>query len=65
MTDQDSEFHAKLRALVNQPTGGADKPTVAPDPVNQPMIRHWAAAFADDEELDDGALAYTSYWVAG
>ncbi len=38
---------AKLRALVGQPTGGTGKPTVAPDPVNQPMIRHWAYALAD------------------
>ena len=26
---------------------GPGKPTVAPDPVNQPMIRHWAYALAD------------------
>lgn len=47
MIDQDSEFQAPLRGLVNQPTGGTGKPTVAPDPVNQPMIRHWAHALAD------------------
>ena len=50
MTNQDSEceeFQAKLRALVNQPTGGSGTPTVAPDPVNQPMIRHWAHALND------------------
>jgi hypothetical protein len=46
-TDQDDEFHTKLRALVGQPTGGTGKPTVAPDPVNQPMIRHWAHALDD------------------
>jgi acyl dehydratase len=33
-----------LRALIGQPIGA---PAVAPDPVNQPMIRHWAAAFED------------------
>ncbi len=47
MTDSDTEFRKKLKALVGQPTGGAGKPSVAPDPVNQPMIRHWAYALAD------------------
>jgi uncharacterized protein len=47
VTEHDSEFQAKLRGLVNQPTGGSGKPTLAPDPVNQPMIRHWAYALAD------------------
>ncbi len=47
MTDQETEFRTKLRALVGQPTGGTGKPSVAPDPVNQPMIRHWAYALAD------------------
>jgi hypothetical protein len=47
VSGQDSEFQAKLRALVGRPTGGTGKPSVAPDPVNQPMIRHWAYALAD------------------
>src|SRR5271166_5548226 len=47
MTDQGTDVHAKLRALVGQPTGGTEKPSVAPDPVNQPMIRHWAYALDD------------------
>jgi hypothetical protein len=47
VTDQETEFRNKLRALVNQPTGGTEKPAVAPDPVNQPMIRHWAHALDD------------------
>jgi len=34
----------QLRALIGKPIGN---PSVAPDPVNQPMIRHWAAAFED------------------
>jgi len=33
-----------LRAMIGQPLGA---PAVAPDPVNQPMIRHWAAALED------------------
>jgi acyl dehydratase len=36
----------ELQALVGQPVGRGG-PSVAPDPVNQPMIRHWAAAFDD------------------
>jgi uncharacterized protein len=47
VTDSESEFRTKLRALVDQPTGGTGKPSVAPDPVNQPMIRHWAHALDD------------------
>jgi hypothetical protein len=35
---------AALRALIGKPIG---PPSVAPDPVNQPMIRHWAAAMED------------------
>jgi uncharacterized protein len=38
---------AQVKALVGQPTGGTGKPSLAPDPVNQPMIRHWAYAMAD------------------
>ena len=33
-------------AFVGAPVGSG-APSVAPDPVNQPMIRHWAAAFED------------------
>jgi len=36
----------RLQALVGQPISDAGA-TRAPDPVNQPMIRHWAAAFED------------------
>ena len=32
--------------LIGRPPGGSGR-TRAPDPVNQPMIRHWAAAFED------------------
>jgi hypothetical protein len=42
-----SDFREKLDALIGQPTGGSAKPTVAPDPVNQPMIRHWCHALDD------------------
>lgn len=40
----------QLDALVGHPIGAGD-PSVAPDPVNQPMIRHWAAAFEDDNPV--------------
>ena len=36
----------RLAALVGKPISDTG-PNVAPDPVNQPMIRHWAAAFED------------------
>ena len=35
---------AAMRALIGKPIGF---PSVAPDPVNQPMIRHWATALED------------------
>ena len=57
--DGDEAFHARLDALVGVPVGRAGR-AVGPDPVNQPMIRHWAAAFEDanpvytDEEFAAG-----------
>jgi N-terminal half of MaoC dehydratase len=42
----EDDFRAKLDALVGRPVGSAT-PSAGPDPVNQPMIRHWAAAFED------------------
>jgi uncharacterized protein len=47
VTDSDTDVHSRLKALVGQHTGGTGKPAVAPDPVNQPMIRHWAHALDD------------------
>ena len=35
---------------------GSGKATVAPDPVNQPMIRHWVAAFEDTNPVYTDAL---------
>jgi acyl dehydratase len=46
MAASDPTFEERLRALVGAPVGRGG-PTVGPDPVNQPMIRHWAAAFDD------------------
>jgi acyl dehydratase len=42
----DGDLVERLAELVGQPISDAG-PTIAPDPVNQPMIRHWAAAFED------------------
>lgn len=36
----------RLAALVGAPMG-THTPSAGPDPVNQPMMRHWAAAFED------------------
>ena len=44
--DTKSHLREKLDALIGQPVGSA-KPVAAPDPVNQPMIRHWAYALDD------------------
>jgi hypothetical protein len=46
----DEALEAKLQALVGVPVGDRG-PMVAPDPVNQSMIRHWAAAFADADPV--------------
>jgi len=42
----DGTLDDELQALVGKPVGRGGA-AVGPDPVNQPMIRHWAAAFAD------------------
>ena len=42
----DEAFEAQLVALIGQPVSSQGA-AVAPDPVNEPMIRHWAAAFED------------------
>jgi uncharacterized protein len=41
-----ADFRRRLKELVGKPTGSGH-PAVAPDPVNQPMIRHWAYALDD------------------
>ena len=41
-----SSLDEELAGLVGKPVG-SHPVTVAPDPVNVPMIRHWAAAFED------------------
>jgi acyl dehydratase len=60
----DDSLDAALDALVGQPVSPSG-PSVAPDPVNQPMIRHWAAAFADANPIytDPDAAAATRHGV--
>jgi len=41
-----ADFRKRLDDLVGKPTGSG-KPSHAPDPVNQPMIRHWCYAMDD------------------
>jgi hypothetical protein len=49
---------AAMRALIGKALGA---PSVAPDPVNQPMIRHWAAAMEDHNPVyTDAAFAAAS-----
>jgi hypothetical protein len=43
-TEPEERAAAALRATIGRPLG---TPSVAPDPVNQPMIRHWATAMED------------------
>jgi hypothetical protein len=43
-------FRRRLDELVGKPVGSGG-PSRAPDPVNQPMIRHWAAAFEDHNPI--------------
>ncbi len=41
-----ARLRARFDALIGEPIGTRG-PSIGPDPVNQPMIRHWAAAFED------------------
>jgi acyl dehydratase len=54
------EVRARLEKYVGQPMGPA---SVAPDPVNVPMIRHWVAALDDRNPvyLDEAAAARTRH----
>jgi uncharacterized protein len=42
----DESLDVRLASLVGRPVGPSG-PSQGPDPVNLPMIRHWAAAFED------------------
>ena len=62
MADDSSTLRDRLDALIGAPLG-ANAEAVAPDPVNQPMIRHWAAAFEDANPVyvDPEAAARTRF----
>jgi acyl dehydratase len=42
----EESLDSQLAAMVGRPVGPSG-PSAGPDPVNAPMIRHWAAAFED------------------
>jgi acyl dehydratase len=55
---REAEAVAGMRATIGRPIG---KTSVAPDPVNQPMIRHWATAMEDHNPVYvDPAFAATT-----
>jgi uncharacterized protein len=48
--DDAPALRARLEPFVGKPVGSSAA-SVGPDPVNQPMIRHWAAAFEDHDPV--------------
>jgi acyl dehydratase len=57
-------FRQRLDALIGRPvTTSSTGVSIGPDPVNQPMIRHWAAAFEDHNPVytDTEAAAATRF----
>jgi acyl dehydratase len=61
MTDAEADgVRARLEKYIGKPMG---PPSVAPDPVNVPMIRHWVDAFDDRNPvyLDQGVAASTRF----
>ena len=57
-THSEEKALSAMRALIGRPIGA---PSVAPDPVNQPMIRHWATALEDHNPVyTDPAFAASS-----
>lgn len=60
MAEGSPTFQEQLAALIGQPMGPG---AAAPDPVNLPMIRHWAAAFDDHNPayLDQEAAASSRF----
>lgn len=62
MTTRDAQaFRAELDAFIGKPMGAGR--SVAPDPVNVPMIRHWVDAIDDRNPvyLDEAAAAASSH----
>lgn len=57
-TPDEQRAYETMRACIGKPIGPVG---TGPDPVNQPMIRHWAAAFEDQNPVyTDPAFAATT-----
>jgi uncharacterized protein len=60
MDGEGTAFQERILALVGTPMGSRNG-SIAPDPVNQPMIRHWGAAFEDHNPVyTDSEFAATT-----
>jgi acyl dehydratase len=58
--NDDTILRRRLDALIGRPLSSGG-PSVAPDPVNQPMIRHWVTALDDRNPVyTDAAFAAAS-----
>ncbi len=62
MSTTEDDLEARFAALVGTNVSSHEE-AVAPDPVNEPMIRHWAAAFEDANPVytDGGAAAASRF----
>jgi acyl dehydratase len=60
MESETDELRERLEAYIGKPMG---PPSVAPDPVNRPMIRHWVDALDDRNPvyLDEEVAASTRF----
>ena len=60
---QQTPLQTQLERFVGKPVRSSGGRAVAPDPVNQPMIRHWAAAFDDRNPVYiDAEAAAATRW---
>jgi acyl dehydratase len=62
VSDDLDDLDDRLAELIGKPVNTRG-PIVGPDPVNQPMIRHWAAAFEDANPVytDPEAAAHSRF----
>jgi acyl dehydratase len=63
MVEDAATLREQLEAYVGQPM--SDEPSVGPDPVNQPMIRHWVDAMDDRNPVYEDVDAATSSRFGG
>ena len=64
MTDSSNPLRERAKALIGKPVASRAT-TAGPDPVNQPMIRHWAAAFEDANPVYVDPVAAAASRFAG